>query len=382
MSLTFLSLRDFKCHAALDLPLSPFTILTGLNSAGKSTVCQALALLGQSIRGGGGRSKAELILNGDLVRLGSIGDVQNQATDQDAFSITLRDEDVEIAWAFSGERRESKAKLRNGAIRLLNGDRDTTLSTVAFDDADGVQVVTLLRDLEYLTILRQDPANAPLPIQSDFENRVGTIGEGAVALLYLNDQTRISKSLCLEHAPPTIPRQVEAWMAYFFPGFAMEIQPADSGMDVMTLRIRTDLSGEFHLPPNVGYGPYYVLPVVTAALSRTPGQILMVDSPEAHLHPSCQNEMAKFLAKVAATGVQVLVETHNDHFINGVRQAVKDKAIPPDSVLIHYFGASTPSDDAHAHSTIALDTDGTLDHWPKGFCDQYEHDLARLSGWK
>ena len=83
-------------------------------------------------------------------------------------------------------------------------------------------------------------------------------------------------------------------MNKFFPGFAMDIQPADGSMDVLTLRIRTDISGEFHLPSNVGYGPYYALPVVTAALSAKPGGLLILDSPEAHLHPRCQNEMAKF----------------------------------------------------------------------------------------
>lgn len=240
----------------------------------------------------------------------------------------------------------------------------------------------LLRSLEYLTILRQDPAEMSSSIGKDYEGRLGTKGEATVAFLYLNDQTKVNESLCLTHAPPTLPRQVEALMRHFFPGFAMEIQPADSGLDVLTLRIRTDQAGEFHLPANVGYGPYYVLPVVTAALSRSPGQLLMVDSPEAHLHPSCQSEMAKFLAKVASTGVQILVETHNDHFINGVRQAVKDQAIAPDSVVIHYFGASEPSESAHAHSTISVAPDGALDHWPKGFCDQYELDLARLTDWK
>lgn len=134
MSLNLLSLRDFKCHAALDLPLAPFTILTGLNSAGKSTVCQALALLGQSLRAGGGHARSELLLNGDLVRLGTFGDVQNQTTDRNAFSIRLRDETVEASWVFTGERRASRATLQDGAFRLLNGERETVLSALAFDE--------------------------------------------------------------------------------------------------------------------------------------------------------------------------------------------------------------------------------------------------------
>jgi predicted ATPase len=383
MSLTFLSLRDFKCHAELDLPLAPLTILTGLNSAGKSSVLHALSLLGQSIRDGGHSSRPEFLLNGDLVRLGTIGDVQNQTTDHQTFRIALRDGTSEISWCLAGERRDTKATLKEGVFRALDGSLETTFQDVSLRDNADNPMVTLLRDMEFLTILRRDPADMPFPVEGNFENRIGALGEGAVPLLYLNDQTHISSTLRIENVPPTLPRQVEAWMQHFFPGFAMDIQPMDSAADVMVLRIRTDLAGEFHMPANVGYGPYYALPVVAAALSRAPGQLLMIDSPEAHLHPSCQSEIGKFLAKVAATGVQVIVETHNDHFINGARQAVKDKTIaPPESVLLHYFGASSPDDDAHAHSTIAIDSGGALDQWPRGFCDQYELDLARLADWK
>ena len=382
MSINFLFLRDFKCHVALDLPLAPFTILTGLNSAGKSTVCHALALLGQSIREGGHRSRDELLLNGDLVRLGNVGDVQNQSTDQQVFEITLRNETAEVTWRFTGERRNPKAVLHSGEIRAFDGSRKIDFQNVSLGEGVEKPIAVLLRDLEFLTTLRSDPAEVIATIDSDSDHRIGTLGEGAVPLLYLNDQAHISESLRIADVPPTLPRQVEAWMRHFFPGFAMEIQPVDSAMEIMTLRIRTELSGEFHQPPNVGYGPYYALPMVTAALSRTPGQLLMLDSPEAHLHPSCQNEVAKFLAKVAASGVQVLVETHNDHFINGARIAVRNGEIPASNVILHYFGEFTEDGHAHQHSTISINREGVLDHWPEGFCDQYEADLANLTKWK
>jgi len=382
MSLTFLSLRDFKCHAELDLQLASFTVLTGLNSAGKSTVCHALALLGQSIREGRDSSRGELILNGDLVRLGTVGDVRNQASDHDLFELSVRDEVREVSWRFDGERRASKATLADCTLRMLDGEKATTYSVLAPDDPTVSPLVNRLRELVYVTILRNDPSVIPRMTGTESELRIGTLGDGAVALLHFRDQDKVSDSLCIENVPPTLPRQVEAWMSHFFPGFAMDIQPVDGSMDVLTLRIRTDMSGEFHLPANVGYGPYYALPIVTAALSaKTDGGFLVLDSPEAHLHPRCQNEMAKFLARVAATGVQILVETHNDHFINGARQAVKEGLLDPASAIIHYFGAAEDGDGAHKHSTVSINSEGALDHWPKGFCDQYEFDLASLADW-
>ncbi|MFC5955404.1 AAA family ATPase [Streptomyces pratens] len=77
-----ITLINFKAFRRLELPLGPLTLLTGLNSSGKSSVLQALGLLRQSYetqmlirtrRAGGG-----LLLNGDLVTLGTAQDVLHE----------------------------------------------------------------------------------------------------------------------------------------------------------------------------------------------------------------------------------------------------------------------------------------------------------------
>lgn len=46
--LTGVYLEHFKCFERLSLRLSPLTLLSGLNAAGKSTILQALTLLHQT----------------------------------------------------------------------------------------------------------------------------------------------------------------------------------------------------------------------------------------------------------------------------------------------------------------------------------------------
>ena len=46
--------------------------------------------------------------------------------------------------------------------------------------------------------------------------------------------------------------------------------------------------------------------------------------------------MAELAVRAATTGVQV-VETHSDHFLDGVRIAVRDGLITPEQIAIHYF---------------------------------------------
>jgi predicted ATPase len=42
------------------------------------------------------------------------------------------------------------------------------------------------------------------------------------------------------------------------------------------------------------------------------GGLLIIENPEAHLHPAGQSEMGMFLARMAAAGLQILVETHSE----------------------------------------------------------------------
>jgi predicted ATPase len=128
----------------------------------------------------------------------------------------------------------------------------------------------------------------------------------------------------------------------------------------------------------MGFGVSYSLPVVVAALRAPRGGILIVENPEAHLHPAGQSGIGELLAVAAGDGVQVLVETHSDHVINGIRRAVVDRVarLATREVAIH-FVRDDPS--GEPVTTIALDETGTLSAWPAGFFDQIERDLAQIA---
>ena len=68
--ITEIKLRNFKCFEFLELPLGPLTILSGTNSAGKSSVLQALLLLRQTALHQELRQQQTAVLNGELVQLG------------------------------------------------------------------------------------------------------------------------------------------------------------------------------------------------------------------------------------------------------------------------------------------------------------------------
>ena len=85
--------------------------------------------------------------------------------------------------------------------------------------------------------------------------------------------------------------------------------------------------------------------------------------------------MADLAVRASLAGVQVIAETHSDHFIDGVRIAVRDGLIRPDQTAFHYF-------EREGGKTVVVspevNADGRLSSWPEGFLDQHEENLARL----
>ena len=147
----------------------------------------------------------------------------------------------------------------------------------------------------------------------------------------------------------------------------------------LALRFRLSDIGEWKRPANVGYGLTYAFPLIVALLASKPGDVLSIDSPEAHLHPQAQSRMGAMLAQFAAGGTQLLVETHSDHILNGVRLAVAQRVLAPHDTGLTFFAGT--SEAGHGVTLPQIDSTGRIDVWPDGFFDQAEADIAALTGW-
>ncbi len=93
--------------------------------------------------------------------------------------------------------------------------------------------------------------------------------------------------------------------------------------------------------------------------------------------------MGVFLAQVAVAGVQVILETHSDHVLNGVRRAVKNRTLPPEDVALHFFRPRQEAERegiAQVQSPL-IDGDGNIDDWPEDFFDQFDKDMNYFAGW-
>jgi predicted ATPase len=171
-------------------------------------------------------------------------------------------------------------------------------------------------------------------------------------------------------------------MREFFPGCGLDVQPVPNANQV-SLGLRTSDATTYHRPQDVGFGLTHVLPILTAALAANSANVLLIENPEAHLHPAGQSLMGQFLARVASAGVQVLLETHSDHVLNGVRRAVRDSMLAPHDVAIHFFQERDRAAANGSSQVVSpqIDSQGNIDHWPEGFFDQLDKDMSYFAGW-
>lgn len=376
--LTRLDFGCFKCFKLLKLSLAPLTLLSGTNASGKSSVLQALVLLHQTMREH--EWSTRLILNGDAIRMGTVYDVIDKIHGRRSFDIGVMDEDKTYRWTFRGEREDLSLSID----KVISGDRavdsPAALRYLLPPDAaaEGDSLVRRLLHLTYITAERVGPREVYPLDDRQVATVVGPSGERAVSVLHWGGDNPVPRGLELPDAPNTLPRQVEERMRRFFPGFAMMLNQIPQ-TNAVTFGMRTSDDTDFHRPVHAGFGLTQVFPIVVAALSARENDLLLIENPEVHLHPAGQAQMGAFLAEVARAGVQVIVETHSDHILNGIRRAVKAKRLEPEQVAIHFFRPRSES--AAQVESLQIDPSGNIDSWPEGFFDQFDKDMNHFAGW-
>lgn len=376
--LSTIELFHFKCFGRLVLPLGPLTLLSGSNASGKSSALQALVLLHQTIREHEWSNR--LMLNGEVVQLGTVLDVVDKVYGRRSFEVGLVDSDMTARWTFTGDRDEMSMAVDKVRVNQTDEFAPASLRHLfpvgSYDSAH--RLARRLRDLSYITAERVGPREVYPLEDRQAAKVVGPRGERAVSLLYRGRDERVRDALLLKDVAPTRLKQVEARMSQIFPGCGLNVQLVPQA-NAVTLGLRTSADTDFHRPVHVGFGLTQVLPIVVAALSADKDDLLLVENPEVHLHPAGQALMGQLLAEVAGSGVQVVIETHSDHVLNGIRRAVRAGVLPCGNAMLHFFRARAPNLDQVV--SPSLDATGNIDFWPEGFFDQFDKDMNHFAGW-
>ncbi|GMT96027.1 DUF3696 domain-containing protein [Corallococcus caeni] len=371
-------LKQFKCFQDREFSCGRLTLLTGFNGGGKSTVLQALVLLHQSLADGieSASARRTLALNGPLLSLGSARDVIDKVNGGQGFTIGLASPDTEIKWHLAA----TEASRDNLAVSIGSIDWKPLGTSDWITDSGGsflppsllttpanIDILRKIHTLKYIPADRVGPEQTYPLMEPQEHETLGPRAERAIGSMFVNTDLLVAQEM--RHpsrlALEVFPRQVEAWLSDLFPGAVIDVQRVKNA-NLVTLGIRTNDATDFHRPHHVGFGMTFAIPVLVALLSAKKGDAVVIENPEAHLHPRAQARIGALCARAAAFGIQVLVETHSDHVLNGIRVAVHQGEIEDEDVTVLFF---SPFEEESVQS-LKIDRRGRIKHWPPGFFDE------------
>ncbi|NJL13826.1 MAG: DUF3696 domain-containing protein [Microscillaceae bacterium] len=425
---TQIKLKNFKIFKdETCFPLANINLLTGINGKGKSSFLQSLLLMRQSIEQD--ENTSQIYLNGGCVRLGSFEDIKNIDSASEKIEITFSLSHPKLHFSFDLaflflENPKNHSLLDLGELLIHSDSEAFFFNKSSGKTARGIKIykskdnefpyfeewletdilinknanLNSLHRFFYLYIKRENheyligryfkKLNEIHHISADRigprdfylkENlgkfiNVGSKGEMTANVLSLKKDDLVNDALYIGKDAKSLVQQTEEWLKEIFGDAKFTID--DSSREVIYMLFNTKPNANRYKPANVGFGYSYALPIIVSGLIAQEGEILIVENPEAHLHPRAQSKLMLFLSKVASTGVQVFIESHSEHILNALRIAVKDQEIKigSEDVRVLYFHESETSYFTH----IPIKPNGKIENWPDGFFDQTEKDLDKL----
>ena len=391
-----IEIENFRTfYDRVTLRLKPITVLIGRNSAGKSTLIKFLLMLQQSLD----ISEEDFLrTDGPRVKLGSFANLRNSRKASHALRfdldyVTSDLPDAKEMALFRGAksirrisdpltnktqlrltipdeselRYDAKAQVRlSGLIAYRDRSRiGTQRVTVRLGDEVVLNELGQLRNPE-VGLLRY-PMRSETPekaIQRAFSDRfLSSIRHEVSSMQHLEAvREESSRVILASNAPSRTVGQrgqfalphLQAILAHDNDNSAFVRRHMKGIADIESIRFQSagrgyvahatavnSRTGMSSYLADFGFGVGQCLPIVAQGAISPPGSLLMVEQPEAQLHPTAQLEMGAFFAELwKERGVMSLIETHSSQLILRLRRLVANGTLAPDDVALAYVHVS------------------------------------------
>ena len=370
--------------------LKSINLLTGINGCGKSSALQPLLLFKQTLLRS--RSSRQVFLSCSVVDLGNASDVKHVDTSvTKPIRIGFKENEEYFIYTLgvSGDNNQALdiQKFERLGDRALSVDvnNNTIFHDLVPETGKKDKSVLPFQDVVYISAERIGPKLSFSPSSDEW---IDKRGEHTIQMLYEQQYEKVDESIIEgmnevfydideDELSPTVNDVLNFWMTKMFGPSAATVSYIEAA-NIYALGISTDQKGgkAVFKPTNVGFGYSYALPILIAGLTARKDTVLIVENPEAHLHPSAQSMITKFLGLVANCGVQVFIETHSEHILNALRVMVIQGNMEAHDINVMFFDRASE----YYFESIKIEENGKLNHWPANFFDQAEKDLNVLLG--
>lgn len=376
--LSQITINNYKIHKHLHIDLGNLTVLTGVNSSGKSSVIQALLLLRQSFQHNA--LKEGLVLNGELLSLGLGSDALCAVAEDDSISFAVQNGQHENTWRW------------NAGDAFLGKDFLPVIEMPAEDDL-WKDSSLFTNKFQYISAARKEPSEY-YPLNTNLVESKRQLSQyyGKCELVahflhhygVVNKLTVQPEVLHIEGESPDLLTQVSSWERVISQDVKVIPEKGDKSYSLKYAYQTDGDTTPAYSPINVGFGLSYALPVVVALLAAEKGSLILIENPEAHLHESAQSELGALIARAAQAGVQVVVETHSNHILNGILIATKrfengERGVDKDLTKMYYMRRHENGLYSDCEE-VKIIGDGKIDHQPDGFFNRMDSDMSYLLG--
>ena len=322
-------------------------------------------------------------LKGDLVDLGCVEDVECQSCNDGILNIELSiNDNSSLVFKFPYYEKDEDGKVKFDTFNdtLIPASHSPNIETIT-------QCSLFTNQFQYISAFRWGPQKTyerdtkVVQYQRQISQKNGQCEYAVHFLSHYGKRMHCHSALLSDNeGDDTLETQTVKWMQTISPKVRIKI--GEVGKDLILKykfsREENTMTDDMYAI-NVGYGITYVLPIVIAILSAEPGALILIENPEAHIHPRAQAELMKLIMKAAKAGIQIIIETHSDHIMNGALVAIAQDSKNSDLVKAYFFER-----DEHTHTSVPRSLeilkDGRIVNPPKGFFDQIDIDMRLIMG--
>lgn len=364
-------ITNFKSLVDFNIPCNSLTFFTGTNGAGKSSALQSMLLLRQSYLSRYLHEDNSIFLGDEnaLVSLGTYKDVFNNNAPKSSFI------------GFSIEASNGEINYRTMEYTPFNKEFNSIAGLLSLSIEDIRQLSLFNDQFQYLAAERISPREdyPRFKMNESFLGKDGSFtahylekfGNRDISITAFSNFASVRSLALVDH--------VNFWMGRISQNIQVRTKEnlATNRVELFFRYLNADgVPGQDSKPSNIGFGITHTLPIVVAVLAAKRGDLLIIENPETHLHPAGQSKLAQLFSIAAANGVQLLIETHSDHIINGVRVAIKKEIINRETVTVNYFFRNASNETLLEN--VSFDSEGGLSAWPDGFFDEWDNSLNDL----
>lgn len=158
------------------------------------------------------------------------------------------------------------------------------------------------------------------------------------------------------------------------------MRPVAEGRKEYEVLVKTHAKAPEVKITDVGFGISQVLPALVQAFYCPPHSTVWMEQPEIHLHPQVQAELADVFISATqareggkARDVQLIVESHSEHFLNRLQRRVAEGQVKPEDVAVYFCRRAGSVTELEP---LRLNMFGEIENWPENFFGDEMADIA------